>query len=113
MPEWLAVVAMVFAVPLVAILAIAGVAGMAIWVWHRSKMAKLQIEEKERQAEADRELLGLGSQGISAHIDAILERLNSIEGRLARIDGSAAGQTGGVVRMAEERRRAEGTVGQG
>lgn len=112
MPEWLAVVAMVFAVPLVGILAIAGVAGMAIWVWHRSKMAKLQIEEKERQAEADRELLGLGSQGISAHIDAILERLNAIEGRLDRVDGGAA-QTGGAVRLAEERRRAEGTVGQG
>lgn len=111
MPEWLTVVAMVFAVPIVGILALSGVAALALWVWHRGKMAKLEIEEKERQAEADRELLGLGNQGTQAHIEAILERLDALEAAVGLAPGGAGTRSGGV-RIAQERRE-EGTIGQG
>lgn len=70
------------AVIVLPVLAIAGVASLSVWLWHRGKMKKLEIEEKERQAEADRELLGLGSAGMSAHLQTILDRLAAIEHRL-------------------------------
>jgi Tfp pilus assembly protein PilO len=70
------------AVIVLPILAIAGVASLSVWLWHRGRMKKLEIEEKERQAEADRELLGLGDSGISAHLETVLDRLNAIERRL-------------------------------
>jgi tetrahydromethanopterin S-methyltransferase subunit G len=67
----------------VPVLAVAGVATLAVTLWHRAKMKKLEIEEKERQAEEDRQILGLGSNdGLSAHLEPILDRLNSIERRL-------------------------------
>lgn len=70
------------AVIVLPILAIAGVASLSVWLWHRGRMKKLEIEEKERQAEADRELLGLGDSGISAHLETVLDRLNAVERRL-------------------------------
>ena len=66
--SWVSVAVLALAIPLAAILATAAVIGFTVWVWHRSKMAKLHIEEQERQAEADREMLGLGSKDIQAHL---------------------------------------------
>jgi Tfp pilus assembly protein PilO len=70
------------AVIVVPVLAVAGVVSLTVWLWHRGKMKKLEIEEKERQAEADRELLGLGGPSMSAHLQTILDRLTAIERRL-------------------------------
>ena len=90
MPEWLVAVLLIMAVPLTAILGGLSIAGLAIWVGHRNRMAKMELQEKERQAEMDRELLGLGGgAGVSAHLDALLERMTSVENRLAKIEAVA------------------------
>ena len=87
-------------VVIVPVLAVAGIAGLTIWLWHRGKITKLQMEEKERQAEMDRELLGLGSAGISAHLQTILHRLNTVEERLNRIEGlPQTTSSGGATRI--------------
>ena len=85
--EWSNVVFFFVAIPLVGILGIVLIATVAIRSWHNMKMTRLKMEEQERQAEMDKELLGIGGGGISAHIDTILTRLNSIEQRLDRIEG--------------------------
>ena len=90
MPEWLVAVLAVMAVPLSAILGGLAIAGLAIWVAHKNRMTKLELQEKERQAEMDRELLGLGGgAGVSAHLEALLERMKSVESRLDKIEAMA------------------------
>ena len=90
MPSWLAVVFAVMAVPLTAILGGLAIAGLGIWVGHKNRMAKLELQEKERQAEMDRELLGLGGgAGVSAHLEALLERMKTVEGRLDKMEAMA------------------------
>jgi len=92
MPEWLVVVLAIIAVPVVLAIGGLSIAGMAIWVSHRSKMRKLEIEEKERQAEMDRELLGLGSDGLGAQLEAMLERMNNLEARMGRLEQGSGGR---------------------
>jgi len=92
MPEWLVVVLAIIAVPVVLAVGGLSIAGMAIWVSHRSKMRKLEIEEKERQAEMDRELLGLGSDGLGAQLEAMLERMNNLEARMGRLEQGSGGR---------------------
>ncbi len=89
MPEWLVLVLAVIAVPVVLAIGGLSVAGLAIWVSHRSKMRKLEIEEKERQAQMDRDLLGLGSDGLGAQFEALLERMNAIERRMDAVERTA------------------------
>ena len=89
MPEWVLVALAVLAVPLAAIIGGIAVVGFAIWVGHRNRMTKLQIEEKERQAEMDRDLLGLGSRDISAHMETVLDRMNAVETRLDKVEAMA------------------------
>lgn len=86
MPEWVVVALAVLAVPLAAIVGGIAVVGFAIWVAHRNRMTKLQIEEKERQAEIDRELLGLGSKEISAHLETLFDRMKTVETRLDKVE---------------------------
>lgn len=86
MPEWLIVVLAVMAVPLAVIVGGLTVVGLAIWLGHKNKMAKLEVAEKERQAEIDRELLGLGSKDISAHLETLLDRMNAVEKRLDKVE---------------------------
>lgn len=89
MPEWVLVALAVLAVPLAAIVGGIAVVGLAIWVAHRNRIAKLQIEEKERQAEIDRELLGLGSKEIAANLEALLDRMKAVETRLDKVEAMA------------------------
>jgi hypothetical protein len=89
MSSWVTAVLLFVSVPLALILGGLAVAGMAIWVSHKNRMAKLEIQEKERQAEADREMLGLGSKDLDAHVQALLERMKSVEGRLDRMEAMA------------------------
>lgn len=86
MPDWVLVALGFIAVPLVAIIGFIGVLGFGIWVIHKNRMARLEVEEKERQAELDRELLGLGSKEISANMQVILDRLNALESRMDRLE---------------------------
>lgn len=86
MPDWVLVALGFIAVPLVAIIGFIGVIGFGIWVIHKNKMARLEVEEKERQAELDRELLGLGSKEISANIQVMLDRINALEQRVDRME---------------------------
>lgn len=84
--EWSTVIFSFVAIPIAVILGIVLIATVAIRSWHNTKMMRLKMEEQERQAEMDKELLGIGGGGISAHIDTILSRLNNIEQRLDRIE---------------------------
>jgi hypothetical protein len=90
MPDWFGVVIAVFAVPVAFILGLVLVATLGIRSWHGMKMQRMKMEEAERQAQMDRDLLGLGGGGVSAHIEAILARLESIENRLDKVDGGSA-----------------------
>jgi len=90
MPEWLIVVLALVTVPLAAILGTVYVVGLVIRVWHRTKLEKLELEEKQRQAETDRELLGLGSSGLSAHVETLLDRMKAVEDRLGKIEAIAS-----------------------
>lgn len=112
MPEWLVLVLAVIAVPVVLAIGALSVGGLAIWVSHRSKMRKLEIEEKERQAQMDRDLLGLGSDGLGAQFEALLERMNAIERRMDGVEGRTARTqtppvTGSEVPRTEARRAAD------
>ena len=86
MPEWFVLILTGVLVLMAPLMAAIAVAGFAIWVSHKSKMRKLQLEEMERQAEMDRELLGLTGRDASAHIEAILDRLRSVETRLDKTE---------------------------
>ena len=116
MAEWVPVVLGIIAVPLAAIIGTIGVIGFGIWVMHKNKMARLELEEKERQAEVDRELLGLGSKDISVNLQIILDRLDKVENRLDKMEAMGnieAARTRGAVplqpREEEHRRQQERT----
>lgn len=86
MPDWVAITLAVISVPLVAILGILAIAATGMWMWHKGRMARLEVEEKQRQAQIDRELLGLGSKDISANLEVILDRLNALEHRVEKTE---------------------------
>ena len=90
MPEWTLVVLGVLAIPLAAIIGAIAVAGFGIWVHHKSKMRRLQIEDMEAQAEADRAMLGMSGSEVNAHIQTILDRLVTIETRLGQLESMEA-----------------------
>ncbi len=86
MPDWVLATLAVMSVPLAAILGGVAVIGFIVWVIHKNRMVRLEVEEKQRQAELDRELLGLGSKDIAANLEVILDRLGAVETRLDKVE---------------------------
>jgi hypothetical protein len=75
-------------IPIVAIVGVLGFAAFRHWTRHCERMEELRQRNLERAAESDRALLSYDSDLQSAHLTAILERLNSIERRLGEMDGN-------------------------
>ncbi len=98
MSAWLALVLIVVSVPLAAIAAGLLIVALVVRSRNRAAMTKLQMEEKRRQAEEDRDLLGLGSAGLGPHVEALLERMKALEDRLAGLE--AGTHPAGAVRAA-------------
>jgi hypothetical protein len=76
-------------IPIVAILAVFGVGALRVWIGHRERLEALRVGQAEREAERDRELLGLGNPLGSAHLEAVLARLTALEDRLKALEGGA------------------------
>jgi len=79
-------------IPIVAIVGCMCVAAFKTWAAHREKIERMRSEQAARQAQADRELLSLGRGDVSAHLEAILDRLTAMEGRLSALEGESADQ---------------------
>lgn len=79
-------------IPIIAIVCIMGVGALRLLVEHREKLARIHMEQVEREAERDRELLGLSNPLGSAHLEAVLARLTSLEARLAAMEQGGQGQ---------------------
>lgn len=75
-------------IPIVAIVGAFVFVAFRHWTRHCEHMEELRQRNLTLLAESDRELLGYDSDLQSAHLTAILERLNSIEQRLSEIDGT-------------------------
>ena len=80
---------LVFMIPIVAILGgiSAGIVGM--WLKHKEFVMKMKQEqqERQRQREQDDMTMNMGHNPLfNAHLEAILERLNSLETKLATLD---------------------------
>ncbi len=88
-------------IPIVAIVGVLGFAAFRHWTRHCERMEELRQRDLDRAAESDRALLGYDSDLQSAHLAAILERLNSIEQRLSETDGN--GRQGGAARTSTGR----------
>lgn len=73
-------------IPVVAIVGAMGIGALKLLIEHREKLARMRAEQAEREAERDRELLGLGGGLGNAHLEAVLARLASLEERLAAME---------------------------
>jgi len=78
-------------IPIAAIVGGIGFAAFRQYMQHRERMEELRQQNLSRSADADREFLGPDLQ--AAHLEAILERLSSIEQRLDRMDGARGATT--------------------
>lgn len=73
-------------IPIAAIVGGIGYAALRQHMRHRERMEELRQQNLSRSAEVDRQLPGTDLQ--AAHLEAIPERLSSIEQRLDRMDGA-------------------------